>query len=137
MVLCRSIYVTLCRSLCFPRLYFSLKVHIMSKINGNILYKYVKQFGKDSFATDDTMLYCKIRKIYTSCWQLPIIRWRKYFKITLVVQCNDLSFTSLKYNFFVHIILHIFPILPPITSLPYSLQICNCIQILTLVIRYF
>lgn len=34
----------------------------MPKINA----KYVKQFGEDTFATDGTMLYCKICEVKTS-----------------------------------------------------------------------
>jgi hypothetical protein len=38
----------------------------MPKINANIFSKYVKQFGKDTFATDGTMLYCKICEVKVS-----------------------------------------------------------------------
>jgi len=32
----------------------------------NIFYKYVKQFGENSFSTDDTMLYCNICNVKVS-----------------------------------------------------------------------
>ncbi|KAL4089542.1 hypothetical protein QTP88_024562 [Uroleucon formosanum] len=38
----------------------------MPKINANIFNKYVKQFGEDTFATDGTMLYCKICEVKVS-----------------------------------------------------------------------
>jgi hypothetical protein len=38
----------------------------MPKINANIFNKYLKQFGEDTFATDDIMLYCKICKVKVS-----------------------------------------------------------------------
>jgi len=38
----------------------------MPKINENIFYKYVKQFGEVTFATDGTMLYCKICEVKVS-----------------------------------------------------------------------
>jgi len=50
----------------FSMLKILLEFLTMPKINVNIFNKYVKQFGEDTFATDGTMLYCKICEVKVS-----------------------------------------------------------------------
>jgi len=50
------------------------------KLNANIFNKYVKQFAKDTFATDGTMLYCKICEVKVSA--------EKKFTVTQHIKTN-------------------------------------------------
>jgi tRNA G46 methylase TrmB len=52
----------------------------MPKINANIFNKYVKQCGEDTFATDSTMLYCKICEVKVSA--------NKKFTVTQHIKTN-------------------------------------------------
>lgn len=52
----------------------------MPKIKSNIFYKYVKQFGEDTFSTDGTILYCKICEVKVSA--------EKKFTVTQHIKTN-------------------------------------------------
>ncbi|KAL4088664.1 hypothetical protein QTP88_023751 [Uroleucon formosanum] len=52
----------------------------MPKLNANIFNKYVKEYGEDAFATDGTMLYCKIYEVKVSA--------EKTFTVTQHIKTN-------------------------------------------------